>query len=99
MSAHMLALVLGLFVVPVAALVLGHRLARRSARARGAFWGVVIGHTAALLLATAAALYLPVRWSGDDTMRGLVGLWGMLVLGVFGGVAGYLLAEGEERDT
>ena len=98
MTLSMLALLLGLFVVPAVALALGHRIARRPARQRGAFWGIVVGHTIAMLVATTAALYQPVRWSGADVMRGTLGLWGMLVLGLVGGVVGYLVS-GEERDA
>jgi len=98
MSVSMLALLLGLFVVPAIALALGHRIAKRPARQRGAFWGVVIGHTVAMLVATAAALYSPVKWSAADVARGAVGLWGMLLLGVVGGVIGYLTG-GKEQDA
>ena len=98
MTLSMLALLLGLFVVPAVALALGHRISKRPARQRGAFWGVVIGHTVAMLVATAAALYSPVRWSEVDVARGALGLWAMLVLGVVGGVIGYLMA-GVERDA
>lgn len=98
MSLSMLALLLGLFVVPAVALALGHRLAKRPARQRGAFWGVVFGHTVAVVAATTAALALPVKWSEADVLRGAVGLWGMLVLGALGGVIGYVLG-GPERDA
>ena len=98
MSVSLLAFLLGLFVMPVVALALGHRIAKRPARQRGAFWGVVIGHTMAMLAAVAAALYRPVQWSETDAVRGAVGLWGMLVLGLVGGAIGYL-AGGRERDA
>ena len=98
MTLSMLALLLGLFAVPAVALALGHRIAKRPARQRGAFWGIVVGHTIAMLVATAAALYQPVRWSGADVMRGTMGLWGMLALGLVGGVVGYVVS-GEERDA
>ena len=91
MTPGLLALLLGLFVPPLLALALGHRIARRGRRARLAFWGLVSGHTLAALAATAAALYLPVRWTDADTWRGAVGLWGMLVAGVLGGAIGWLL--------
>ena len=98
MTLSKLALLLGLFVLPGIALALGHRIAKRPARQRSAFWGVVIGHTAAMLVATAAALYSPVKWSAADVARGALGLWGMLVLGAIGGVIGYF-AGGKEQDA
>ena len=98
MSLSMLALLLGVFAVPAVALALGHRVAKRPARQRAAFWGVVIGHTVAMLAAAVAAMYLPVKWSEGDVARGAVGLWGMLVLGVLGGGIGYLLG-GQEREA
>lgn len=95
MTIHQGVLLAGLFLPPLAALVLGHRLAKRSGRQRSVFWGVVIGHTLGALAATAAALYLPERWQGDDAIRGLFGYWALALGGLVGGGVGWLLG-GEE---
>ena len=44
MSPAIVAFLLGLYVLPLGLLWLGHHLKKRSPRARGAFWGAVIGH-------------------------------------------------------
>ena len=90
MTVHHAALLAGLFLVPLLALVLSHRLLRRSRRARSAFWGLLAGHSLTALLATVAVLYLPVRWDADDVGRGLLGFWGMLRGGLVGGTMGWV---------
>lgn len=95
MTVHETALLAGLFLPPVAALLLGHRLARRSARQRAAFWGVLAGHGLAALAATVAALYLPERWQADDLVRGALGYWALALGGLVGGIVGWLLGGGE----
>ena len=96
MTLHLAALLAGLFLAPLAALLVGHRLARRPARTRALFWGLVAGHTIAALLAIVAALYLPVRWGGGDVVRGLLGFWAMLLGGALGAAAGWVMG-GRER--
>lgn len=90
MTVHHLGLLFGLFLVPLAALVLGHRLAKRPARHRALFWGIVIGHTLAALVASVAALYLPVRWTEADLVRGLLGFWAMPIGGAIGAAVGWM---------
>lgn len=99
MTTSLLALLLGLYLVPLLALAVGHRLTRRARPARMAFWGLVIGHTVAAAAATAAALYLPVRWSDADAARGAIGLWSMLVLGLLGGAIGWLVGSRTRDDA
>ena len=84
-----LALLLGLFVVPLALLALGHRLRDHGARHRAAFWGGVIGHTIAMVVSITALHYPPVLWSSQT--RVLIAFWLMLLGGVAGVVAGALL--------
>jgi hypothetical protein len=83
------AMLLGVFVVPTALLWLGHRLRRRSARARAVFWGAVIGHIAAMACAH-VALMPAEEWSPDDRLRGALGLWSFLVLPLLGGAVGWM---------
>ena len=97
MTLHHLGLLIGLFLVPLLALAIGHRLTRRPARQRAVFWGLVIGHTIAALLATVAALYLPVRWSDADVWRGLLGFWAMPIGGGVGAAVGWMTA-GEDAE-
>jgi len=99
MTTNLLALLLGLFLVPLLALIVGHRLTRRGRAARLAFWGLVIGHTIAAVAATAAALYLPVRWSDADAVRGAIGLWSMLALGLAGGAIGWVVGSRSGEDA
>jgi hypothetical protein len=91
MTVHQAALLAGLFLPPLVALALGHRIARRPPRTRTLFWGVVIGHTLAALLATVAALYAPVRWDEANLWRGLLGFWSMPIGGALGAAAGWML--------
>jgi hypothetical protein len=83
-----LALLLGLFVVPTALLMLGHRLRERSPRQRGAFWGGVIGHGIAVVIAVAAMHWPPVLWTSEARI-GLV-FFAMLLGGIAGAAVGAL---------
>lgn len=92
MTAGTLALLAGLFVVPCVLLWLGHRLRRRPARLRGAFWGGVMGYGVAAAAALVAGMYPPAMWSGADTMRGAIGFWSLLLLTAVGVLVGALKA-------
>lgn len=92
MTPGIAAMLLGVFVVPAALLWLGHRLRRRSPRARAVFWGAVIGHIAAMACAH-VALMPPEEWGPGDHLRGALGLWSFLVLPVLGGVIGLMRAR------
>jgi hypothetical protein len=86
-------MLLGLFAVPVFLLWAGHHWRTRSGRVKGAFWGGVIGHTVAAILASIAAMYLPEHWSGENAIRGALGYWSMLVVGIAGIVIGAMFGE------
>lgn len=90
MSLSMLALLVGLFVVPCVLLWMGHRLRRRTAAWRGAFWGTVTGHTAGMLVSVAAMHVPPVLWAGGDA-RTLLVHWGMLISAMLGGAIGWMM--------
>lgn len=96
MNIHQVALLLGIFVVPLLALVLGHRLARRGPIARNVFWGLVAGHTVAALAASIAAMTIPEFWGAADLWRGIVGYWGMLLLPLAGAGLGALRSRTEK---
>jgi len=86
-----LALLVGLFAVPAFLLWAGHHWRHRSAPVRGAFWGGLIAHTLAALIATAAGLYRPAEWEASDHSRGFFGLWSMLVFFLVGATIGAIV--------
>ena len=93
MTPAIVAFLLGLYVMPLGLLWLGHHLKRRSPRAKGAFWGAVIGHSVAGTLALVAALMLPEEWTAQEQLRGFLGLWSLLIFPVVGGLTGALTAR------
>jgi hypothetical protein len=90
MSAGIVAFLIGLYVLPLALLWLGHHLKRRSARAKRIFWGAVIGHCIAGTLALFAGMMLPEEWTAQERMRGFLGLWALLIFPLAGGIVGAL---------
>ena len=82
------AFLVGLLVVPVLLLWLGHRLRDRSPAQRGAFWGGVIGHTAAILVALMLMHYPPVMWTGHP--RAGIIMWVLLLGAAVGAAVGAL---------
>ena len=84
MSLAMVVFLLGLFGVPIALLLGGHRLRRRSPRAHAIFWGAVIGHCVAGILAVVWGMIPPEAWTPEDKARGFVGLWSLLLFPVIG---------------
>lgn len=89
-----LAFLLGLLVVPGMLLWLGHRLRDRSPAQRGAFWGGVIGHTAAIIVAVTLLHYPPVMWT--DPVRSTIAMWVMLLGAAVGAGVGALRSGGGE---
>ena len=87
MTAGLMAMLLGVFVVPAALLWMGHRFRRRSARWRAAFWGGVIGHLAALVIGSLAAMIPPEEWAPTDMWRGLLGFWSFVLFPLLGAAA------------
>lgn len=94
MSIGFVALLLGLFIVPVFLLYLGHRLRRRSRRARAVFWGALFGHTVAGLVAVVYSMIPPEAWTSADATRGFFGFYGMLAGGLLGALVGLLASRG-----
>jgi hypothetical protein len=91
MSMGILAMLVGLFLVPTWLLAVGHHWRKRSERMKGAFWGGVVGHSTAALVACIAALYHPQLWTEANVIRGLLGLWLMLLGGLAGMAIGALI--------
>ena len=94
MSIGLLALLVGLFVIPAFLLYLGHRLRRRSRRARAVFWGALCGHTIAGLMAVVYSMIPPEAWTSSDVTRGFFGFYGMLAGGLLGALVGLLASRG-----
>ena len=95
MSAGLVALLMGLFVVPLLFLTLGHGWRRRSPRLRSAFWGGVLGYAIAACAALIVGIVPPSEWSGADVMRGALGFWSPLVVPALGaGIAVLLRGNG-----
>jgi len=97
-SLSLLALLAGMFIVPVGLLWLGHRLRRRTAPSRGVFWGAVAGHTLGML-ASVAAMHVPaVPWAGGDA-RTIIVHWGMLLGAILGGAIGWMMGARRGEST
>jgi len=97
MTIHVAVFLIGLFVVPLVLLAYGHRLRRRSPRGRSGFWGAVIGHCIALVLAVVLGMIPPEPWTADDTWRGFLGLWSLLVFPVVGSAISLVLHRAPAR--
>ena len=93
MTPAIVAFLLGLYVLPLGLLWLGHHLKKRSPRAKAAFWGAVIGQCMAGTLALVAGLMLPEEWTAQEQLRGFLGLWSLLIFPVAGGLTGALTAR------
>ncbi len=92
MSLGIAVFLVGLFLVPFALLLGGHRLRRLPAPQRRAFWGAVTGHCLAGVLALAAALAPPEAWTPDERVRGFLGLWSLLIFPAIGAIGGAVTA-------
>ncbi len=88
-------LLTGLFGVPLALLVLGHRIRRRGPTVRRAFAGAVAGHCVAACLAVTVGMIPPEAWTSDETVRGLAGVWSLVAAPLVG--AGLAVAAGVGR--
>jgi len=93
MSLNLIAFLTGLFLIAIGLLWLGHKLRRRSHRAQRVFWGGIVGYCIAGLLAVIGGMIPPEAWASGDTIRGLVGFWGMIVVPILGGVGTGLIAN------
>ena len=92
-----IALLLGLFAAPIFLLWAGHHWRYRSNVVRGAFWGGLIAHSVAAILATIAGLFRPAEWAASDLWRGFFGLWSMFVLFAVGAAIGAVIGSRAEE--
>ena len=98
MSPGNIALLVGLFVVPLVLLALGHRLRRRSPGQRAVFWGGLIGYLTGALAAMWVAMMPAAEWSAADSARGLVGYWGLIIGPTAGALVTVALFRGRQAD-
>ena len=91
------ALLLGIFGVPMVLLWAGHRMRRRSARWHAAFWGGIAGHLLALVVGSVAAMTPAEQWVPADVWRGALGLWSFLVLPAIGAAIGFAKSDKPDR--
>jgi hypothetical protein len=92
----LLAMLAGAFGVPLALLWAGHRLRRRPARWRAAFWGALVAHLVAIPLALWGAMVPAAEWAPTDAGRGALGFWALLVLPAVGAAVGALRGRDDE---
>lgn len=90
-------MLLGLFLMPLVFLALGHKWRKRSPRQRAAFWGGLTGY----LFAACAALWVGMtpaaEWSAGDTVRGAVGYWSLLVAPALGAAIAAAVGKNPRR--
>ena len=92
MSVSLMALLAGMFVVPVLLLWLGHRLRRRPPLLRAVFWGATVGYVAGMLVSLVAMHYPPSPWDAEGWRTALVH-WGMLAGAAVGAGVGQVRAR------
>jgi hypothetical protein len=93
MTAHLFALLLGLFGVPGLLMSLGHRLRGRSRSHKRRFWGGVLGYIVGVSVAVSAMLLPPVWWADGTFLRPFLVHWAMLSGGALGVLTGPLWAR------
>jgi hypothetical protein len=98
MSPGIIALLAGLFIVPLALLALGHRLRRRTPAQRAMFWGGLVGYLIAALGAMWVGMMPAAEWSESDTARGLIGFWGLIIGPLVGALTALVLFRDRQAD-
>ena len=77
--------------MPLALLLFGHHLRRRTARERRIFWGAITGHCVAAVFALTFGMLPPEGWTAQETTRGFFGMWSLLLLPAVGALTGWVL--------
>lgn len=98
MSLGTVALLVGLLVVPLVLLALGHRLRRRTAAQRAMFWGGLLGYLVGAVAAMWVGMVPAAEWAATDTARGILGFWGLIIGPVVGALAALGVTRGREAD-
>jgi hypothetical protein len=83
--------VVGLFIVPLVLLAMGHDLRKRPARQRGTFWGAASGYFAGVLVTAVLTVMPPVHWSAGSPPRDLAVHFSMVAGTILGAMAGSFL--------
>ena len=91
-----IALIAGLFLAPLALLVIGHRFRGRSAKRQRIFWGAAIGYLAGVAVASVAMMLPPVLWTSSIALRGLI-VFGAMPAGFLLGITVALFTHGGNR--
>ena len=94
MTIGFLALLAGLFGVPIVLLIVGHRLRRRPPRTRAMFRGAAFGHCVAMIIAVTWGMIPAEMWQPEDLGRGLAGFWSLLVLPIAGALVARFMVRG-----
>ena len=81
-------MLLGLFVVPGARSGWATDCAADAA-GRGDIWGALTGYCVAACVALYASMVPAAMWAADDTVRGLLGFWSLII----GPAAGALIGN------
>jgi MFS family permease len=85
-----IALLVGLFAVPLLALRIGNRFRDQTPSRRRIFWGAVLGHSFGMMVTVCAALFPPIWWEGGTVLRDYLVHWSMLIGSIVGVVAARL---------
>lgn len=85
------ALLLGVFLVPLCMLAACHRFRRLSQDQRRVVWGLIIGYGVALPVVLLTLILPPVMWSPDQPLRSTLVYWGLLLMPALGATAGLVL--------
>jgi hypothetical protein len=88
MNTTAMVLLVGLFGVPLALLIIGHKLRRRSPRQRNIFWGMLIGYLAGAVVSVVASVSPPEMWASTSAVRGALGLWFPVLAPAIGAAVG-----------
>jgi uncharacterized membrane protein YcfT len=94
-----IALLIGLFAVPLIALKMGNRFRDQPPTKRRFFWGAVIGHSLGMVVTVVASLFPPIWWEGGTVLRDYLVHWSMLAGSVFGVLAAQLGGRNELPDA
>lgn len=91
MSLGILVFIVGIYIVPVILLSWGHKIRKLSPKSQRAFWGAIFGHIIAGTLAVTLGMIPPESWTAEETARGFIGLWSLLVFPALGAIGALVI--------